>query len=123
MSLVRIPTALRPEVGGRREVEVAGETVGEVLATLVETFPGLADRILRDGEVQPFVNVYADGDDIGVLAGLATPTRPDSTILLLPAMAGGSRPFVLEGDVEPHPVLGHLAVVDGDVEARRLGNA
>lgn len=81
---------LRAEVAGRREVEIAGDTVGEVLTALVDAFPGLAGRLLVDGAIQPFVNVYLDGTAVETLAGLATPVRPDSAILLLPAMAGGS---------------------------------
>lgn len=91
MSRVRIPTALRADVAGQRDVEIVGETVGGVLTTLVETYPGLASRLFRDGAIQPFMKVYLDGADIETLEGLATAARPDSTILLIPAMAGGAR--------------------------------
>jgi molybdopterin synthase sulfur carrier subunit len=86
MTRVRIPAVLRAEVGGRRDIEIAGGTVGEVLNALVDAFPSLRDRLLLDGAIQPFVNVYLDGDSV---QSLSTHVEPHSTILLLPAMAGG----------------------------------
>ena len=89
MTVVRIPPILRAETGDRRDVEVAGDTVREVLETLATTFPGLDGRVLQDGRLQSFVNVYLDGTDVEVFDGLDTAVAPDSTLLLLPAMAGG----------------------------------
>ncbi|HET8894713.1 MAG TPA: MoaD/ThiS family protein [Gaiellaceae bacterium] len=86
MTRVRIPAVLRPEVGGRRDVDVSGATLGEVLNALVETFPSLRERLLLDGAIQPFVNVYVDGEPA---ESLATRVEPHSTVLLLPAIAGG----------------------------------
>jgi molybdopterin synthase sulfur carrier subunit len=91
MIRVRIPPTLRAETGGSREVEIAGETVGDVLDALVQAFPGLDGRLLRDGAIQPFLTAYLDGTDVRGLEGSATRVQPGSTLLLLPAMAGGSR--------------------------------
>lgn len=91
MTRVRIPPTLRAEAGGSREVEIAGETVGHVLDALVQAFPGLDGRLLHDGAIQPFLNAYLDGTDIRALEGLGTRVQPGSTLLLLPAMAGGSQ--------------------------------
>ena len=86
MTRVRIPAVLRAEVGGRRDVDVSGATLGEVLNALVDTFPSLRERLLVDGAIQPFVNVYVDGEPA---ESLATRVETHSTVLLLPAMAGG----------------------------------
>lgn len=90
MIRVRIPPTLRTETGGSREVEIAGETVGDVLDALVQAFPGLDGRLLHDGAIQPFLTAYLDGTDVRGLEGSATRVQPGSTLLLLPAMAGGS---------------------------------
>ena len=91
MTPVRIPPTLRNEVGGSRQVEAEGETVREVLDDLVARFPALGAQIFADGEVAPFVNVYLGGEDVRTLDGLDT--RVDGqTVMLLPAMAGGSTP-------------------------------
>jgi cysteine synthase/molybdopterin converting factor small subunit len=89
---VRIPPTLRDSVGGAREVEASGATLRELLADLVERFPPLGRQVLEDGnELAPFVNVYVDNEDIRTLDGLDTPVRENTTVILLPAMAGGER--------------------------------
>jgi len=97
---VRIPPTLRDSVGGAREVEASGTTLRELLADLVERFPSLERQVLEDGnELAPFVNVYVDNEDIRTLEGLDTPVRENTTVILLPAMAGGERtltPSILE---------------------------
>jgi molybdopterin converting factor small subunit len=91
MSLVRIPPVLRNEAGGEREVEAAGGTVRELLEDLSARIPALGARVYSEGEIQSFVNVYVDGEDVRTRNGLETPVRESSTIILLPAMAGGCR--------------------------------
>ncbi len=91
MSVVRIPPTLRQETGGEREILAAGETVRELLLDLAARFPGLGRQILEDGEIAPFVNVYVEGEDVRTLQGLETRVDQGSTVILLPAMAGGSR--------------------------------
>ena len=89
MTRVRIPPTLRVEVGGEREVEASGSTLREVIDDLVGRFPGLGRQVLEDGEVAPFVNVYVNSEDARTLQGLDTPVGAGSTVILLPAMAGG----------------------------------
>ncbi|HEX5469753.1 MAG TPA: pyridoxal-phosphate dependent enzyme [Gaiellaceae bacterium] len=100
MTRVRIPPTLRDSVGGAREVDAAGGTVRELLADLAERFPGLGSQVLEDGdEIAPFVNVYVDSEDVRTLDGLETPVGDGTTVILLPAMAGGERtltPSLLE---------------------------
>ncbi|HEX2111350.1 MAG TPA: pyridoxal-phosphate dependent enzyme [Gaiellaceae bacterium] len=92
MTRVRIPPTLRTEVGGAREVEAAGSTLRDVLADLAARFPALGRQVLaEDDGIAPFVNVYVDNEDVRTLAGLDTPVREGSTVILLPAMAGGER--------------------------------
>ena len=93
MIRVRIPPTLRSEVGGAREVEANGSTMREVLADLAERFPGLGRQVLEDGDgIAPFVNVYLDSEDVRTLDGLDTEVPRGGTVILLPAMAGGSSP-------------------------------
>jgi sulfur-carrier protein len=82
MTKVRIPPTLRPATGGEREITAAGETVGDVLDDLAARYPALADQLR-------YANVYLDGEDIRTLDELETPVREGSTVILLPAMAGG----------------------------------
>jgi sulfur-carrier protein len=91
MTVVRIPPTLRTETGGEREVTANGGTLREVLADVTQRHPALGGRILAGEELAPFVNVYVEGEDVRTLRGLETPVDEKSTVILLPAMAGGCR--------------------------------
>ena len=93
MSVVKIPTVLRPQVGGNKEVELAGATVGEVVDALTAAYPSLRSQLLTtEGDLNRFVNVYVNGQDVRYLDGLATAVAERDEVRLLPAMAGGARP-------------------------------
>ena len=91
MSAIRIPPVLREAVGGAKQVDVTGSTVGELLEGLVVAHPGLRNQLFSpDGELNRFVNVYIDGQDVRYLGGTATPVDPRDEMVILPAMAGGA---------------------------------
>jgi molybdopterin converting factor small subunit len=89
LSRVRIPPTLRGETAGAREVEARGGTVRELLDDLMARFPTLRGQLLEDEELAPFVNVYVEGEDVRTQDGLETAVADGSTVILLPAMAGG----------------------------------
>jgi molybdopterin synthase sulfur carrier subunit len=89
MTMVRIPPTLREQTGGERELAAEGETVRDLLDDLMGRFPALRQQLVADDDIAPFVNVYVEGEDVRTLDGIDTEVRPDSTVILLPAMAGG----------------------------------
>ncbi len=90
MTTVKIPPVLRPQTGGDAEVFAGGATVGEVLRALAEAHPGTrAQLFASDGELNRYVNVYLNDEDVRVLEGLETPVSDSDTVVILPAMAGG----------------------------------
>jgi len=92
MTQVRIPPVLRASAGGNKQVELEGGTVGDVLQQLVDRFPALRDQLFTaDGELNRFVNVYFNEEDVRYLSELDTPAGGRDTIVVLPAMAGGAR--------------------------------
>jgi molybdopterin converting factor small subunit len=91
MSVVRIPPVLRAQAGGKKSIEVGGDTVGAVIESLVTAHPGLRAQLLTDeGTLHRFVNVYVDGQHIKYTGELATPVREGADVVILPAMAGGA---------------------------------
>jgi molybdopterin converting factor small subunit len=90
MTTIRIPPTLRPSVGGERQVPAQGDTVRELLDDLMSRFPDLREQLVEDDDIAPFVNVYVDGEDARTLDGIETPVREGATVILLPAMAGGT---------------------------------
>jgi len=91
MATIRIPPVLRPSVGGEREVSVGGSNVGELLGGLAEAHPETRSQLFgEDGELNRYVNVYLNDEDVRVLDGLDTGVGEGDVLVILPAMAGGS---------------------------------
>jgi MoaD family protein len=90
MATVRIPPVLRPQTGGQPEVEAAGSNVGEVLRALTAAHPATEEQLFdSEGELNRYVNVYLNDEDVRVLDGLDTAVADSDTVVILPAMAGG----------------------------------
>ncbi len=86
---VQIPTILRPYTDGARSVEGKGGTLGELIDDIEARHPGLRERLVEDGGLRRFVNVYLNDEDVRFLAGLGTPVTDGDTVTVLPAVAGG----------------------------------
>ena len=87
---VRMPTILRPHVGGAPSVSAEGRTVGELFDGLVAQFPGLKGQLVTDtGELHKVVNVYRNDDDIRYTGRLDTPVEENDVVSIIPAVAGG----------------------------------
>jgi molybdopterin synthase sulfur carrier subunit len=87
---VKVPPVLRPSTGGAKEIEADGERVGDVLRALARRHPAVESQLFsEDGELNRYVNVYLNDEDVRVLDGLDTAVGPKDTIVILPAMAGG----------------------------------
>ena len=90
MSTVFIPSVLRANVGGAKSIELPGASIRDVVGALIEQHPSLSTQILTDdGDLNRFVNVYVNGQDVRYLSGLDTPVAAADEVRLLPAMAGG----------------------------------
>ncbi len=87
---VRIPTILRTYTDGAKQVEGAGSTLGELIEDINGRFSGLGDRLVADGGLRRFVNVYLNDEDVRFLGGLETPVKDGDTVTVLPAVAGGA---------------------------------
>jgi sulfur-carrier protein len=90
VSTVKIPPVLRSSTGGEKEVSVDGSNVGEVLRALAEQHPATQSQLFSgEGDLNRYVNVYVNDEDVRVLDGLETAVGPSDTLVILPAMAGG----------------------------------
>jgi len=89
MATVKIPPVLRASVGGEKELSADGGNVGEVLRSLVDSHPQTESQLFSDGQLNRYVNVYLNDEDVRVLDGLETPVGESDTLVILPAMAGG----------------------------------
>ena len=92
MTTVKIPPVLRPSTGGAKELQAEGGTVGDVLRSLADQHPATESQLFSEGgELNRYVNVYLNDEDVRVLDGLDTSVSDSDTVVILPAMAGGGR--------------------------------
>jgi sulfur-carrier protein len=90
VSTVKIPPVLRGSTGGAKEVDAEGGNVGEVLRSLAEQHPATESQLFAEGgDLNRYVNVHLNDEDVRVLDGLDTEVGAGDTIVILPAMAGG----------------------------------
>ncbi len=86
---VNIPTILRPLTGNQKRVEVAGASVLEAIEQMEQQYAGIKTKLLSDGQVHRFINIYVNDDDIRFSSGLATPLLDGDSLTILPSVAGG----------------------------------
>jgi molybdopterin synthase sulfur carrier subunit len=87
---VRIPSPLRNFTQGSDVVESEGVNVGELLNNLKIKAPGIETRLFKaPNQLNRFVNVYLNDEDIRHLKNLETPVKTGDEISIVPAIAGG----------------------------------
>jgi molybdopterin converting factor small subunit len=89
MVLVRLSTPLRVHSGGKAEVESEGRTLREVIHHLDGRCPGLGAKVLANGSINRFINIFINNEDVRFLEDLETPVGPGDVVSILPAVSGG----------------------------------
>ena len=88
--VVRIPTPLQEFSQQKDAVEVEGETVKDVLASLDKKCAGIRQRLYDEqGKLRRFVNIYVNQEDIRFLQGEGTKVKGGDEVSIVPAIAGG----------------------------------
>jgi sulfur-carrier protein len=87
---VSIPTILRTHTGGEKSVEAKGSTVSEIITDLDSRHSGIKNRLVKDGSLHRFVNIYVNDEDVRFAGGLDAPVSDGDQLTILPAVAGGS---------------------------------
>jgi molybdopterin converting factor small subunit len=90
MPTIKVPPVLRTHTDGKSEVAVEGGTVGDALRALADKHPATKEQLFSpEGDLNRYVNVYLNDEDVRVLDGLDTSAGDSDTVVILPAMAGG----------------------------------
>ena len=91
MTVLRIPTPLRPYAEGQSEIDVQAENVGQALTALTDQYPALHKHIFSEGgELRAYVNLFLNDEDVRHLQGANTPLNDGDKLMILPSIAGGS---------------------------------
>jgi sulfur-carrier protein len=88
---VSIPTILRTHTGGQKSVEANGSTLAEVINDLDNRHSGIKERLVKEGNLHRFVNVYVNDEDVRFAGGLDASVTDGDSVTILPAVAGGMR--------------------------------
>ena len=86
---VRIPTILRPYTKDQKTVEAEGITLSAVISNLDSQYAGIGERLLEDGALRRFINIYINDEDVRFLGSLDAQIKDGDSITILPAVAGG----------------------------------
>ena len=86
---VSIPTILRPHTGGQKRVSASGDTLSAVIDDLEANYSGISPRLLEDGKLHRYVNIYVNDEDVRFSGGLDTAIAEGDSVTILPAVAGG----------------------------------
>ena len=86
---VRVPTILRTFTDGEKAVSAQGESLGAVIDDLESNHPGIKERLVEDGDLRRFINVYVNDEDVRFTGGLTTSLSDGDAVVILPAVAGG----------------------------------
>ena len=86
---VRIPTILRTYTGGEKAVSGEGANLSALIEDLEAHHSGIKDRLVENGELRRFVNVYINDEDVRFMGGLEAPLSDGDQVVVLPAVAGG----------------------------------
>jgi sulfur-carrier protein len=86
---VSIPTILRPHTGGEKRVEASGDTLQGVINDLEANYSGISERLVENGKLHRFVNIYVNDEDVRFSGGLNTTIADGDSVTILPAVAGG----------------------------------
>ena len=86
---VRIPTILRPYTKEQKTVSAEGATLSAVISNLDSQYAGIGERLLENGSLRRFINVYINDEDVRFLGGLEAPVKAGDSVTILPAVAGG----------------------------------
>jgi molybdopterin converting factor small subunit len=70
-------------------VQGSGDTLAELFTDLDSRHEGIAARIVDDGKLRRFVNVYLNDEDVRFLDGISTKLSDGDSVTILPAVAGG----------------------------------
>ena len=86
---VRIPTILRTYTDGAKSVEGDGETLSALIDDLEGSHPGIKERLVENGDLRRFINIYVNDEDVRFLGGLEAELSDGDQVVVLPAVAGG----------------------------------
>jgi MoaD family protein len=90
MTILRIPTPLRPYADGTGEIKINAHTVSAAMDELTQTYPDLKKHLFtEEGQLRAYVNLFLNDEDIRHLDGVDTRLSDGDRLMIIPSIAGG----------------------------------
>ncbi|MEK6879053.1 MAG: MoaD family protein [Nanoarchaeota archaeon] len=75
---------------GASELEYKAKNIQDLLNQFIKQYPDLKERIFdKSGQINKFINIYVNSEDIRFLGGLKTKLKNNNEVLIIPSIAGG----------------------------------
>lgn len=88
---VHIPTPLRKLTNNQAEVEIADvASIEELIDGLENVHPGMKKRLVEDGKIRGYVNIFVNDEDIKFIKGKETNLKDGDSVTIVPSIAGGA---------------------------------
>ena len=92
MPTIQIPRQLRPHADHQESIMISGDSLLEVVLSLVKKYPALKQYLIDDeqsGKLCSFITIYLNGKDIRFLDNEKTTLNENDILSIIPAIAGG----------------------------------
>ena len=87
---VHIPTPLRKLTNNQAEVEIADvASIEELIDGLENVHLGMKKKLVEDGEIRGYVNIFVNDEDIKFIKGKGTTLKDGDSVTIVPSIAGG----------------------------------
>ena len=71
------------------ELEMEGNTIRDILEIICNKFQGIGKILFKDGNLQPYVNIFLNGENIIESDGLDKTLKTGDEIAIFPPVSGG----------------------------------
>ena len=90
MAKIKFTSALKPFFPALTDLELEGDTIGEVMAKIETRFPGISHYLMDDsGCLRKHVNIFLQGDLIKDRHRLSDAVKASDELLIFQALSGG----------------------------------
>ena len=86
---IQIPPSMQQITQCPAEIISLGLTVQEILNDIQKSFPLLHSKLVDNGQLRDFINIYVNGNDIRDMNNLETTIADGSSLRIITAIAGG----------------------------------
>lgn len=89
---VHIPGPLQKLTNNQEAVEVEitdAASIEDVINGLENVHPGIKNKLVENGEIRGYINIFVNEEDIKFMKGMETHVEEGDSVNIVPSIAGG----------------------------------